>query len=199
MVIIIEGAQGSGKTHLIRSLKSRLESQGRHDIVFYKYQHVDHMKKLGIESIEPSEAFHYFTLSNTLTMLELRDTILKEKILVYDRGIFSAYVWSVLRERMKPSVLHDELSRFLKSDLYNNFHVIRVRPSVQLERDHSDIFDEYSNSTKENMIFDMVFENNKNEIIDSSRNNSYTEVTNNLDKLSEAILFRKFNEIISKK
>ncbi len=199
MIVIIEGAQGSGKTHLIRSLKSRLESQGRRDVIFYKYQHADHIKKLGIEDIEPSESFHYFTLSNTLTMLELRDTLLKEKVLVYDRGIFSAYVWSILRERMKPSTLHDELSRFLKSDLYKNSHVIRIRPSIQLERDHSDIFDKHSNSKKENMIFDMIFKNNQDEITDSSRNNSYTEVDNNLDKLSEAILFRKFNEIISKK
>lgn len=198
MVVIIEGAQGSGKTHLIRSLKQMVE--GREDIIFYKYQHVDHLKKLYLNHIEPSAAFHYFTISNTLTMLELQDTLFKDKILVYDRGIFSAYVWSILRERlgeMGNPKLHDEITRFLKLGLYRNCHVIRIKPTNHVERDHSDIFDEFTDSVKENLIFDSIFEKNMKLIDNPGRGNSYTEVTNHMDKLSEATLYRVFNEIIS--
>lgn len=200
MVVIIEGAQGSGKTHLIRSLKKMLDSQGRDDIIFYKYQHVDHLKKLELNHIEPTAAFHYFTISNTLTMLELQDTLFKDKILVYDRGIFSAYVWSILRERLgklSNTKLHEEMTRFLELSLYRNCHVIRIKPVDHVERDHSDIFDKFTDSNRENSIFDSILERNMNHIDNPSRNNSYTEVSNHMDKLSEATLYRVFNEIIS--
>ena len=176
--------------------------EGRDDIIFYKYQHVDHMKKLDINNIEPTEAFHYFTISNTLTMLELQETVMKDKILVYDRGIFSAYVWSILRDRMgrgNNSRLYDEMKRFLSLGLYRNCHVIRIKPVSHMERDHSDIFDEFTDSSKENMIFDSIFEKNMGLINNKGRNNSYTEITNHMDKLSEAGLYRVFNEIISNK
>jgi len=201
MVVIIEGAQGSGKTHLIRSLQERLSYENRDDIIFYKYQHVEHLKKLQINHIEPTEAFHYFTISNTLTMLELQESIMKDKILVYDRGIFSAYAWSILRNRMGKDnnvKLYRELKEFLKLGLYRNCHVIRIKPIYSMERDHSDIFDKFNNSTKENSIFDTVFEKNMKLVNDTGRNNSYTEIVNHMDKLSEAMLYRTFNEITSK-
>jgi thymidylate kinase len=200
MIVIIEGAQGSGKTHLIKSLQERLVANGREDIIFYKYQHVDHLKKLDINNIEPTEAFHYFTISNTLTMLELQETVMKDKILVYDRGIFSAYVWSILRNRLGEEnniKLYNELEKFLKLGIYRNCHIIRIKPIFQMKRDHSDIFDEFKDPGKENSIFDSIFKKNIKLIDNLGRNNSYTEVNNHLDKLSEAMLYRVFNEIIS--
>ena len=68
-----------------------------------------------------------------------------------------------------------------------------------MNRDHSDIFDEFTDSSKENMIFDSIFEKNMELINNRGRNNSYTEITNHMDKLSEASLYRVFNEIISNK
>ena len=198
MIIIIEGSQGSGKTHLIRSLKKSIQRHAlNQDIIFYKYQHVQHMKTLDINHIEPNECFHYFTISNTLTILELQKTILKNKILVFDRGLFSAYAWSILRKRLERDTLNKELSRLLKSDIYSNCHVIRVKADSQMERDHSDIFDRYADPERENFILDDLLEENMQQITDQGRKNTYTEVFNHMDKLSEASMYQVFNKILS--
>ena len=60
MIIIIEGAQGSGKTHMVNYLKS---CEWGVNVLFYKYGHVSHMKELEFEDMEPKDAFHYFTIS----------------------------------------------------------------------------------------------------------------------------------------
>jgi thymidylate kinase len=200
MIVIIEGSQGSGKTHLIRSLKESVEtSVFNKDVIFYKYQHVDHLNLLGINHIEPTASFHYFTISNTFTILELHKTILKDKILVFDRGIFSAYTWSVLRKRLDGKVLQDEISKILSSELYQNCHVIRVKNNSNTERDHSDIFDKHNDPYRENVILDQILKQNMELIDNTSRNNTYSEVFNMMDKLSEAALYQSFNKILSLK
>jgi thymidylate kinase len=195
MIIIIEGSQGSGKTHMVNYLKS-IRRDG--DVIFYKYGHVSHMKNLDFEDIEPKEAFHYFTISNTLTILELHKTVLKDKVIVFDRGIFSAYVWSILRNRLNVNKLNKELHNLLDSTLYENCHVIRVTSNNKEERDHSDLFDNFTDSAKENYLFDKVFEDNIKNIECNTKNNSYTHVINNKDFLSEAVMMKMFDKIIYK-
>lgn len=200
MIVIIEGSQGSGKTHLIRALKEYVKgSVFSKDVIFYKYQHVDHLNTLGINHIEKTKSFHYFTISNTLTILELNKTVLKDKILVFDRGIFSAYAWSILRKRLNENILRDEISKLLSSKLYQNCHIIKVKVNSYAERDHSDIFDKYNDPSKENNILDEILIDNMGLIDDKSRNNTYSEVFNMMDKLSEAALYQSFNKILSLK
>lgn len=196
MIVIIEGSQGSGKTHMVNYLKSM---EWGDNVLFYKYGHVSHMKTLEFEDIEPTDAFHYFTISNTLTILELHKTVLKDKIIVFDRGLFSAYVWSILRNRLDKSKLNLELHKLLDSSLYENCHVIRIISESKEIRAHSDIFDTFTNSVKENFLFDKIFEDNIENLECDKRNNSYTEMINYRDFLSEAVMMNLFDKIIYKK
>tara|TARA_B100000963_G_scaffold349061_1_gene357571 strand:- start:48608 stop:49162 length:555 start_codon:yes stop_codon:yes gene_type:complete len=167
------------------------------NVLFYKYEHVSHMKNMGFEDMEPKDSFHYFTLSNTLTILELHKTVLKDKIIVFDRGIFSAYVWSILRNRMDRSRLNKELSKLLDSSLYENCHVIRIISESKEIRAHSDIFDTFTNNIKENFLFDKVFEDNMENLECDKRNNSYNEMINYRDFLSEAVMMNIFSKKIN--
>jgi len=163
MIIIIEGAQGSGKTHLINSLKRNLKFADEYpphqfkNVIFYKYKHVEYMDKLEFNDIEGDESFHYFTISNTLTILGLRDLVMSDKVFVFDRGIFSAYVWSILRKRVDADRLKKELTNLLNLDSYNNCHIIRIKSNTGMKRDHTDIFDKHANVGLENNIFDQLF------------------------------------------
>ncbi len=194
MIIIIEGSQGSGKSHMINLLKNRFKLDN--NILFYKYGHVNHMKNLEIEDIEPRESFHYFTISNTLTILELHKTILKDKVIVFDRGIFSAYAWSIMRKRLNAYKLEKELSSLLDNPLYNDCHVIRIVSEKKAVRAHSDIFDKFTNDSKENFTFNSIFEKNMKNIQNTIKNNSYTEVINKRDKISEVITLKVFNKLV---
>jgi len=198
MIIIIEGAQGSGKSHLINKLKRLLEHRNpdlNKDIIFYKYNHVKYMNELNFNEIEPGASFHYFTISNTLTILELHKTVLKDKILVFDRGIFSAYAWSIMRNRIPKNILNEELTNLLKLDLYSNCHIIRIKSKNIMKRDHSDLFDKYTDSTCENIEFDNILNNNINLISNGSKNNSFVEFENQLDIFSEIVFYKTFLDI----
>jgi len=197
MVIIIEGSQGSGKTHLVRSLKKYVEQEGLGNIVFYKYQHVAHLRNLDIEHIEPDPSFHYFTVSNTLTILELHQAILSDKVFVFDRGVISAYVWSIMRKRLSQGALNREFRSLLNDKLFSNCHVIRIKASRQMNRDHNDIFDNFTNPDVENNLFDVLIRHNIDLLQNKEKNNTYHEVTNHMDKLSEAALYQTFVKILS--
>jgi len=201
MIIIIEGAQGSGKTHLIRSLKETISKLDykipNKNIIFYKFKHVEYMDKLEFNDIEGDKSFHYFTISNTLTILSLQELILSNNVFIFDRGIFSAYVWSILRKRVDVNRLKLELRNLLKLTSYNNCHIIRIKSNHKMERDHADIFDKHANVSLENGIFDELFKLNMNLIDCKDKNNTFTEVTNAFDKLSEAELFSAFRKISS--
>ena len=204
MIIIIEGAQGSGKTHLINSLKRNLKIADEYtphefkNVIFYKYKHVEYMDKLEFNDIEGDESFHYFTISNTLTILGLRDLVMSDKVFVFDRGIFSAYVWSILRKRLDTDRLKKELTNLLNLDSYNNCHIIRIKSNTGMKRDHTDIFDKHANVSLENNIFDQLFNLNMELINNSINKNSFTEITNKLDKISEIELFQTFRTILNK-
>ena len=201
MIIIIEGAQGSGKTHLIKSLKETISKLDYKipdkKIIFYKYKHVEYMDKLEFNDMEGDKSFHYFTISNTLTILGLHELILSDTVFVFDRGIFSAYVWSILRKRMDINRLKLELRNLLMLNSYRNCHIIRIKSNNKMERDHTDIFDKHANVSLENGIFDELFKLNSNLIDCKDKNNTFTEITNTFDKLSEAELFTTFRKISS--
>ena len=197
MIIIIEGSQGSGKTHLVRSLKKHVEREGLDNIIFYKYQHVAHLRNLDIEYIEPDPSFHYFTISNTLTILELHKAVLSDKVFIFDRGVISAYVWSIMRKRISERVLNREFRSLLNDKLFSNCHVIRIKANRQMNRDHNDIFDSYTNPEVENNLFDVLIRHNIDLLQNQEKNNTYHEVINHMDKLSEATLYQTFVKILS--
>ena len=97
MILVIEGHRHSGKTFLIEKF---FEQNTNPKVHYYKFQFAKYIDQLEMRDQDAGPGVHYFSIANVLTILELNQTILKDQILVFDRCIFSAYVWSIYRERM---------------------------------------------------------------------------------------------------
>jgi thymidylate kinase len=198
MIILIEGPRGSGKTHLTKKLKDYIikdKDIDEKDIIFYKYDFVNHMKTLNMEDQEGGAGFHYFTISNTLTILELHKTILKDKVFIFDRGVFSAYAWSIFRKRLDSKRLNIEFIRLLKDDLYSNCHIVYVTTDTPVKRD-KDLFDKFDNYRIENESFINLFKLNEGSISNFKKNNSVTHFKNNMDDISESLFLKTLINII---
>jgi thymidylate kinase len=198
MIILIEGPRGSGKTHLSKKLKDYIikdENVDEKDIIFYKYDFVNHMKTLNMEDQEGGAGLHYFTISNTLTILELHKTILKDKVFIFDRGIFSAYAWSIFRKRLDSKRLNIEFMKLLKNDLYHNCHIVYVTTDTPIKR-HKDIFDKFDNYGIENESFNNLFKLNTESINNLEKNNSVNYFKNNMDDISESLFVKTLINII---
>ena len=201
MIILIEGPRSSGKTHLISKLKHHVENSNisektNRDIVFYKYGFIDHMNNLKMKDQEDGAGLHYFTISNTLTILELQEIIIKDKVFIFDRGVFSAYAWSIFRKRLDEARLKLEVKSLLSNKLYNNCHVLYVTTKKPKERNSKDIFDSFENYDKENAMFKEIFHENSINIINKEKNNSLTYFENKMDKLSECLFSKTLINII---
>ena len=59
-------------------------------------------------------------------------------------------------------------------------------------------YDKHANVDLENNIFDQLFNLNMSLINNSVNKNSFTEITNRLDKISEIELFQTFRTILNK-
>lgn len=193
MIILIEGPRGSGKTHLLKELKKRVNDN---DVMFYKYGFVKHMKTLNMEDQENGPGLHYFTISNTLTILELHKAILADKTIIFDRGVFSAYAWSIFRKRLDSNRLNIELSRLLRDELYYNCHVVYVTTARPELRTDKDLFDKYENYKIEDISFNKLFKLNEKSICNVKKRTSLTRFKNDMDKLSESLFFQTLINII---
>ena len=108
MIVIIEGPRGAGKSHLV----NRFFSQNlKDDYVYYKWDFAEWVKELEID--ESKQGCHYFSVGNIITILELADNMFKDKILVLDRSLISAYVWAMYRNRMERKTLEEEFSKIM--------------------------------------------------------------------------------------
>jgi hypothetical protein len=102
MILVIEGARHSGKTFLIEKF---FEQNKNPKVHYYKFQFAKYIDDLGMRDQETGPGVHYFSIANVLTILELNQSLLKDKIVIFDRSIFSAYTWSILRKRMEENIL----------------------------------------------------------------------------------------------
>jgi hypothetical protein len=154
-----------------------------------------HIDDLGMRDQETGPGVHYFSIANVLTILELNETLLKDHILIFDRCIFSAYVWSIYRERMETSRLLDEFKKILDSPLYQNSKLLYVERSGDIEiiKREKDYFGNFENSNSEKELFEKIFSNFKNQISNSTKNNEFSRMTNYFDGTSSTL----FNEILS--
>jgi thymidylate kinase len=131
-----------------------------------------------------------------MTILELNKTILKDKVLVFDRSIFSAYVWSIYRERMDKERLLNEFEKLLGSELYQDCVLLYLTRSgeVNLEkREKSDYFGNFENYSAEESIFKEVLTRMNQYYDDSTRDNQYCEFINDFDEAST----NRFCELIT--
>jgi thymidylate kinase len=198
MIILIEGPRGSGKSHLVDNF---MESNRNPDVLYYKFAFSDWIKKLKFEDHETGPGVHYFSISNIITILDISNSFLKDKTVVFDRSIFSAYVWSILRDRMDASRLISEFSRFLSDEVYSNCKLIKVErldPDLQISREKTDLFDKYEDYSSELSIYGNIIDIFKEEITDLTRGNEYFEFQNEFDKSSETKFNHLLNSIIDK-
>jgi len=191
-LIIIEGHRHSGKTYLIEKF---LEQNTNPNVHYYKFQFAKYIDELGMRDQDSGPGVHYFSIANVMTILELNQSLLKDQILVFDRCIFSAYVWSIYRERMDQARLLGEFQKILTSDLYQNSKVVYVdrADKIEIVRREKDYFSNFENADAEKELFERIFSEFGNEITDTSRNNDFARLTNRFDDDS----IEEFNQLLN--
>jgi len=197
MIIMTEGARHSGKTFLIEKF---FEQNTNPDVHYYKFQFAKYIDDLKMRDQETGPGVHYFSIANVLTILELNKTLLKDKILVFDRCIFSAYVWSIYRERMGQFRLLEEFRKILSSDLFQDVKLLYVErdESVKIIKREKDYFGNFENADREKEIFERIFSEFNNQITDLSRNNEFSRVTNHFDDDSLTQFNRMLDDLINR-
>lgn len=197
MIIMIEGARHSGKTFLIDKF---FEQNTNPDVHYYKFQFAKYIDDLEMRDQETGPGVHYFSIANVLTILELNKTLLKDKILVFDRCIFSAYVWSIYRERMGPFRLLEEFRRILVSDLYQDVKLLYVErdESIEIIKREKDYFGNFENSDRERELFERIFSEFNPRITNSARNNEFSRTTNHFDEASSIQFNRMLTDLINR-
>ena len=184
MIILIEGHRHSGKTFLMEKF---FEENKDPKIHYYKFQFAKYIESLGLRDQEDGPGVHYFSIANVLTILELNQSILKDQVIVFDRCIFSAYVWSIYRERMDKDRLANEFRKILNSELWQNCKILYVsRPTeITTEVREKDYFENFENLESEKNLFDKLFSEFIEVITDDKLNNGLIRFKNNFDQLSE--------------
>ncbi len=197
MIIMIEGHRHSGKTFLIDRFFEQNQNPKVH---YYKFQFAKYIDSLGMRDQETGPGVHYFSIANVLTILELNKTLLKDEILVFDRCIFSAYVWSIYRERMKPFRLLEEFRRTLISDLYQDvklFYVNREK-GIEVAKREKDYFGNFEDADREKELFERIFSEFNPQITNESRGNAFNRMTNHFDEASSTQFNLMLNDLINK-
>jgi hypothetical protein len=180
-LLIIEGHRHSGKTHLIEKF---LEQNTDSRVKYYKFQFAKYIDDLEIRDQEDGPGVHYFSIANVMTILELNKTLLKDHFLVFDRCLFSAYVWSIYRNRMDQLRLLKELKTILTSDLYVDSKVLYVErgEGISTKKRDKDYFGNFEDASAEKELFERVFSEFMPEISNSDKGNTFTRLINNFDE-----------------
>jgi thymidylate kinase len=184
MIVLVEGHRHSGKTFLMESFFKENTDPKIH---YYKFAFAKYIDELGMRDQETGPGVHYFSIANVMTILELNQTLLKDEVIVFDRSIFSAYVWSIYRERMDKERLILEFEKILTSDLWQNCKILYVKRPVDISTKarEKDYFGNFENAKAEKDLFDELFSRFI-EIIDSKeKSNRLVRFTNNFDPFSE--------------
>lgn len=197
MIIMIEGHRHSGKTFLIDKFFEQSQNPRVH---YYKFQFAKYIDSLGMRDQETGPGVHYFSIANVLTILELNKTLLKDEILVFDRCIFSAYVWSIYRERMKPFRLLEEFRRTLISDLYQDVKLFYVNreEGIEVAKREKDYFGNFEDADREKELFERIFSEFNPQITNESRGNAFSRMTNHFDEASSTQFNLMLNDLINK-
>lgn len=196
MIVLVEGPRGTGKSHLI----DNFFAQNTDDrFVYYKWNLASCVEFLDLN--DKGEVTHYFSLGSILTILEMGNTIFKDKVLVLDRSIFSAYIWAIYRKRLPNEELMVEFMKILSSPIYQECKVIytlRDETVKEFDRGKKDIFDKYQNYRLEKQEFDEVFTIFNKEINKWERGNNTILFNNKFDTKSQADFNKLLNSFVDK-
>ena len=180
MIVFIEGPRETGKTYLLESFFAKNQNP---NIVYYKFAFAKYIEELGFRDQETGPGVHYFSIANVLTILELNKTLLKDKLLVFDRSIFSAYVWSIYRNRMDRTRLINEFEKVLQSSLYEDCVLMYMtrKEEPNLKKREKDYFGNFENYEAERAVFEKVLAMSEKYDSDSSRKNYRVLFSNHFD------------------
>lgn len=196
MIIMIEGHRHSGKTYLIEKF---FEQNTNPKVHYYKFQFAKHIDDLRMRDQESGPGVHYFSIANVLTILELNETLLKDHILVFDRCIFSAYVWSIYRERMGTFRLLEEFRKILNSELYQSVKLLYVErdEDIEITKREKDYFGNFENADHEKELFERIFSEFNSQIVDSARMNEFSRMINHFNEESSVQFNQMLNDLIN--
>lgn len=197
MIVFIEGPRHVGKTHLMETFFKRNENPA---ILYYKFAFAKYIDLLGMRDQEKGPGVHYFSIANVMTILELNRTVLKDRVLVFDRSIFSAYVWSIYRERMDRDRLLGEFKKLLASDIYQDcvlLYLTRNKDVMLGKREKSDYFGNFENYSAEQEIFEEVLTATQKYYVDPARKNRFSTFVNHFDQESTDRFCELINELSS--
>lgn len=192
MIVMIEGPRHCGKTYLLENF---FRTNANPDIMYYKFAFAKYIDDLGMRDQEAGAGVHYFSIANVMTILELNQTVFKDKLLVFDRSIFSAYVWSIYRKRMDRDRLLNEFRKILASDLYQDCCVINIDRinSIEVAKREKDFFGNFEDYAEEWSIFEMVYDEMSKQMTNAGKNNSLIKFMNHFNDDSLGY----FNELIN--
>jgi len=196
MIVLCEGPRGAGKSHLV----DNFFAQNTDDrFIYYKWNFAGWVEFLGLKDI--GDVTHYFSLANILTILEMGNTTFKDKILVLDRSIFSAYVWATYRDRIPKHALIEEFHRIISGPLYRSCELIYMNRDNSVkayDRGKKDIFDQYEDYHREKQEFDEWFTIFNEQINDNTRGNSTILFNNRFDTKSQTEFNKLLNSLVDK-
>ena len=183
MIVFIEGPRHSGKTFLLNKF---FEQNSNPNIEYYKWYLVDWIKTLKLEDRETYADVHYLSLGNILTILD-QMKIRTDKILVFDRAIFTAYIWAILRQRLPVPRCMEELRLILKSDVYQNCVTIFVDPNPEFVRNsirEKDMWDDVADFDREYDLMDELMLETRTTINDPKKGNRFIRFHNEFNEVS---------------
>jgi len=192
MIVFIEGPRHTGKSYLI----DEFFKQNRNpNVIYYKFKFAKYIDDLGMRDQESGPGVHYFSIANVLTILELNQTLLKDKLLIFDRSIFSAYVWSIYRNRMDRDRLLTEFEQILKGELYTNCLLVYLtrKDMPTPEKREKDYFGNFENYAAERNLFEEVLTRFKDYSYNPEKSNRYVEFVNHFDSTAVA----DFNQLLN--
>lgn len=158
MIILIEGPRGAGKSHLVDEF---FRQNNNKRFMYYKFEFSNWIKRLKIENLEPKQEIHYFSISNILTIFDLVGGPFKDRTVVMDRSILSAYVWSIYRDRVDNFKLLRELDIIMRHDVFKESRTVFVTKSGEVnvdKRSDKDIFDKFEDYEQELNIYKNVID-----------------------------------------
>jgi thymidylate kinase len=191
MIVMIEGPRNVGKTTLMSSF---LEKNKDSNVIYYKFLFAKYIDQFNMRDQESGPGMHYFSLGNILSIFELNQTLFKDKIILFDRCIHSAYVWAIYRERLGREKLLAEYSKILNSELYTDcstFYINR-RESIKIKTRGKDLFDNFESHDKELALFEELLDLNMKPASDANRGNHFVKFINDFNDES----IRDFNYVL---
>jgi thymidylate kinase len=189
MVILIEGPRGAGKSHLVNQFFAQNKDSR---FIYYKFEFSNWIERIRLLKMDPCSEVHYFSMSNIITIFDVASSILKDKIIIMDRSLLSAYVWSIYRNRLDSDLLKQELSLVMDHWTYKSSKTIYINRNESISEIHrgsKDVFDEFEDYKKERLVYEEVIS----DLNLDQESNSFIRFNNNFNLESQL----EFNHLLS--